>query len=126
MGMRGVRGAITVDRNDRQEIWDAACEMTERMLRDNGIATEEIGAVIFSMTEDLDAAFPTAGLRRLRGFDMVPLFDARQVAVAGSLAKCIRVLMLVDTEKKQKEIRHVYLRGAARLRPDLAEKSIAP
>lgn len=126
MGMRGVRGAITVDRNDRQEIWDAACEMAERMLRDNGITTEEIGAAIFSMTEDLDAAFPTAGLRRLRGFDTVPLFDARQVAVAGSLEKCIRVLMLVDTEKQQKDIRHVYLRGAAKLRPDLAEKSIAP
>ena len=57
---------------------------------------------------------------RVAGFDAVPLFDARQLAIEGSLPHCIRVLLLVDTEKGQKDIRHIYLGGAAKLRPDLA------
>lgn len=118
--MRGIRGAITVTRNEKEEIWQAAKEMMQEILSRNSLQPEDIGAVIFSMTEDLTAGFPTAGVRRIPGFDLVPLFDARQCAIEGSLPLCIRVLVLADTDRKQSEIRHVYLGGAARLRPDIA------
>jgi chorismate mutase len=117
--MRGIRGAITVERNDKEEIWQAAQELIAELLRTNDIAASDIGAAIFSVTEDLTAAFPTAGARRITGFDLVPLFDARQCAIEDSLPRCIRVLLLVNTERAQTDIHHVYLREAAHLRPDL-------
>ena len=120
MGMRGIRGAITVEHNDNEEIWQAAQSMMQALLTRNELQPEDIGAVIFSMTEDLTACFPTAGVRRLAGFDLVPLFDARQCAIEGSLEKCIRVLVLADTQKPQKEIHHIYMGRAAALRPDIA------
>ncbi len=120
MGMRGIRGATTVEHNEKEEIWRAAEEMMQKLLARNELATEDIGAVIFSMTEDLTAAFPTAGVRKLPGFDLVPLFDARQCAIEGSLEMCIRVLVLADTEKKQADIRHIYMGRAISLRPDIA------
>ncbi len=119
--MRGVRGAVTAEANTKEFIWKASRELVEEMLSRNGISTEDIGAAIFSSTEDLTAAFPTAGARMIPGFELVPLFDARQLAVEDSLPMCIRVLLLIDTEKSQGEIRHVYLGAAARLRPDLKE-----
>lgn len=91
------------------------------MLEANEIATEDIGAAIFSATEDITAAFPAKGARALPGFDMVPLFDARQMDVEGALTMCIRVLLLVDTDKKQKEIKHIYRGRAQNLRPDLVK-----
>ena len=117
--MRGIRGAITVERNDQEEIWQAAQELITELMRTNAIAPEDIGAAIFSVTEDLTAAFPTAGVRRIAGFALVPLFDARQCAIDDSLPRCIRVLLLVNTDAAQDSIHHVYLRAAANLRPDL-------
>lgn len=121
--MRGVRGATTVENDRKEEIWSAAAELVSAMLDANGIASEDIGAAIFSATEDLMSAFPSAGVRaRVPGFDAVPLFDARQLAIEGSLPRCLRVLLLVDTEKRQQEIKHIYLREARKLRPDLEGK----
>ena len=117
--MRGIRGAITVERNDQEEIWQAAQELITELMRTNAIAPEDIGAAIFSVTEDLTAAFPTAGVRRIAGFDLVPLFDARQCAIENSLPRCIRVLLLVNIDVPQKDIHHICLRAAANLRPDL-------
>ena len=117
--MRGIRGANTVGRNKKEEIWQAAQELITAILHANAITPADIGAAIFSATEDLTAAFPTAGARRIEGFDLVPLFDARQCAIEGSLPRCIRVLLLVDTDTPQISIHHVYLREASKLRPDL-------
>ena len=116
--MRGIRGATTARRNEKEEIWQAAQELITHLLRANAITAADIGAAIFSATEDLTAAFPTAGVRRIAGFDLVPLFDARQCAIEDSLSRCIRVLLLVNTDMAQADIHHVYLREAARLRPD--------
>ena len=99
--MRGIRGAITVGRNEKEEIWQAAQELVTEILRTNNITPADIGAAIFSVTEDLTAAFPTAGVRRIRGFDLVPLF------------------LLVNTDLPQSDIHHIYLRAAPELRPDL-------
>ncbi len=126
IAVRGIRGAITVQEDTREAIWNAARAMMEAVLERNALAPAAIGAVIFSMTEDLSAAFPTAGVRQIEGFDLVPLFDARQCAVEGSLEKCIRVLVLADTDKAQAEIRHVYMGKAKELRPDIAPPKIIP
>ena len=117
--MRGIRGAITVGRNDKEEIWQAAQELMTEILRTNEVSPADIGAAIFSVTEDLTAAFPTTAVRHIAGFDLVPLFDARQCAIDDSLPHCIRVLLLVNTDAAQKDSHHVYLRAAAKLRPDL-------
>ncbi len=117
--MRGVRGATTVEENTKEAVWQAAKELVTAILERNGFQPEDIGAAIFSATEDITAAFPTTGMRQLPGMEAVPLFDARQMDVEGSLSMCIRVLLLTDTEKSQKEIVHVYLHGAKALRPDL-------
>lgn len=117
--MRGIRGAITVESDEEESIWQAGETLIAEITQRNQLQPEDIGAIIFSMTDDLQAAFPTTGVRRLPGFDYVPLFDARQCAIKGSLTKCIRALVLADTTIPQREIRHVYMKGAAKLRPDL-------
>jgi chorismate mutase len=117
--MRGIRGAITVEENSQAKIYLAVRLMVVEMTRMNHITPADIGAAIFSATEDLTAAFPAAGARAVPGFENVPLFDTRQMAVEGGLPKCIRALFLVDKDVPQTDIHHVYLGGAIHLRPDL-------
>ena len=117
--LRGIRGAITVKENSKEEIWNAAQLLITKILSTNDISLENIGAIIFSSTKDLTAAFPTAGVRQLPGFNFVPFFDAQETFVEGSLPLCIRVLILADIEKNISEINHVYLGKAQNLRPDL-------
>ena len=119
MALRGIRGAITVDENSREKIWLAGQRLVTEILSLNKLRAEDLGAIIFSTTEDLTAAFPSSGVRQLSAFQMVPLFDTREPAVENSLPLCVRVLILVDIDKKQNEVHHVYLEGAKNLRPDL-------
>jgi len=119
MAMRGIRGAITVDENSREQIELAARQLVTKILSMNELRAESIGAIIFSTTEDLTAAFPSSAIRQRPAFRLVPLFDTREPAVENSLPLCIRVLILADTDKAQNKIHHVYLGGAKNLRPDL-------
>lgn len=119
--MKGIRGAITIEENTKEAIFVAVQELVTSMCKNNALKTEDIGAAIFTATDDITAAFPAAGARRIPGFDMVPLFDARQMDVDGALPMCIRVLLLADTEKRQSEINHIYLGKAKTLRPDITE-----
>ena len=123
MAMRGIRGAITVDEDSKEKIWQAAQHLVTKILSINKFHAEDIGAIIFSTTEDLTSAFPTSSIRQLQPFKMIPLFDTREPAVENSLPLCIRVLILINTDKKQSEIQPVYLGGAAVLRPDLKNNS---
>ena len=119
MALRGIRGAITVDENSREKIWQAALQLVTEILSKNEVRPEDIGAIIFSTTEDLTDGFPTFGVRQFPALRLVPLFDTREPAIENSLPMCIRVLILADTDKKQNEVRHVYLEGAKNLRLDL-------
>lgn len=119
--MRGIRGAVTVEQNDKEEIIKAVQEMLGQILTDNGISTEDIGAALFSATDDITAAFPAFAARQMPGWDLVPLFDAQQLYIDNSIKKCIRVLLLVNTDKPQQDIHHVYLGRAAALRPDITK-----
>ncbi len=117
--MQGIRGAVTVENDSKEEIINAVSEMLNKILEKNGISTEDIGAAIFSATKDITSAFPAFAARSLPGWDLVPLFDAQQLYIENSIKKCIRVLLLVNTEKTQREIQHIYLGKASVLRPDL-------
>lgn len=119
MSLRGIRGAVTVDENSKEKIWQAARQLVTEILLQNELQAENIGAIIFSMTEDLTAAFPSSAVRQLPELRLIPLFDAREPAVEDSLPLCIRVLILAETNLEQNKIRHVYLGGAKNLRPDL-------
>ncbi len=119
MSLRGIRGAVTVDENSKEKIWSAARELVTKILSQNELRADNIGAIIFSTTEDLTAAFPSSAIRQLPTLRLVPLFDTREPAVENSLPLCIRVLILADTELEQDKVHHVYLGGAKNLRPDL-------
>ena len=119
MAMRGIRGAVTVKENSKEQIWQAARLLVTEILSRNELHAENLGAIIFSMTEDLTEAFPSSAVRQLPAFRLVPLFDTREPAIENSLPLCIRVLILADTDKAQNKIHHVYLGGAKNLRPDL-------
>ena len=118
--IRGIRGATCVSANDAAEILEATTELLQEIKQKNSLARDDIAAVIFSMTEDLDAVFPAEAARRL-GWSYVPLFCTREINVPGALPRCVRVLMLVNTAKTQREIRHIYLKEAAALRTDLQD-----
>lgn len=118
--LRGIRGATTVEKNDTQKIYDAVVELLTRLNEVNELDPENIGAVIFSSTPDLTAAFPAAAARKM-GWCDVPLFGTQEIDQPEGVPNCIRVLILFNTEKKQKEIQHVYLKEAKRLRRDLPQ-----
>jgi len=119
--LQGIRGAITVNKNEKTEIFSAVQRLLQAMVKENEIELDDIGAALFSATDDITAAFPAAAARQI-GWAYVPLFDARQMDVDNSLEKCIRVLLLVNTDKKQAQIQHIYLEKAVCLRPDLTDK----
>ena len=120
MFCRGVRGATTVESNTREEILRATHQLLALMIRQNGIEPCMIGSALFSTTVDLDAEFPALAARQLGWLD-VPLMCGHEMAVPGSLQRCIRVLLHWNTEKTAAEIKHVYIRGATALRPDLTK-----
>ena len=120
MACRGIRGATTVEIDSAPAILEATRQLLTGMVEANQIDSEDVASAIFTMTPDLTAAFPARAAREL-GWQHVPLLDAQEVPVPGSLPRCVRVLILWNTDRSQQEIRHVYLRGAASLRPDLQQ-----
>jgi chorismate mutase len=117
--LRGIRGATTVERDSAQDIAGATRELLLAIVERNRIDTADIAAATFSLTTDLCAAFPAAAARGL-GWTLVPMLCHHEVPVPGSLPRCIRVLVLWNTDLPQTDIRHVYLREAKQLRPDLS------
>ncbi|MBV9712764.1 MAG: chorismate mutase [Ktedonobacteraceae bacterium] len=116
MYCRGIRGATTVERNEREEILTATTELLQLLVLHNDLQTDDITSAIFTLTEDLDAEFPALAARAL-GWTETALMCAREIPVPGSLSKCIRVLLHVNTERSAAEMQHIYIRGAVNLRP---------
>jgi chorismate mutase len=116
MYCRGIRGATTVEKNDREEILTATKELLALLIEKNDLHKEDVASAIFSMTDDLDADFPALAARDL-GWTEVALICMREIPVPSSLRKCIRILLHVNTERSASEIQHVYIRGAVKLRP---------
>ena len=116
---RGIRGAITVERNQSEDILEATRELLSRIVSENSIDTEDIASAFFTVTHDLNAEFPATAAREFLGWNHVPMLCGNEIDVPGRLGKCIRVMVLINTEKSQKELHHIYLKGATVLRKDL-------
>jgi chorismate mutase len=119
MAVRGIRGAISVEADEPEQIRDATRELIEEVLRRNKIEDfDDVISAVFTTTGDLVSAFP-AEAARLIGMTTVPLLCAQEIPVTGSMPRCIRLLLHVNSDRRPAEIEHVYLREAARLRPDM-------
>jgi chorismate mutase len=116
MATRGIRGATTVERTDREQILAATRELLEVLVRLNGLRPDDVGYVWFTVTPDLDAEFPAFAAREI-GWTEVPLMCGREIPVPGAIAGCIRVLIDWNTAKTQREVRHAFLHRAKELRP---------
>lgn len=116
---RGIRGATTVKKNDPRDILEATRDLLGKIIEENRINTEDIAAAFFTVTKDLNAEFPASAAREFFGWTHVPMLCANEIDVPGRLGKCIRVMLLVNTDKGQKDLKHIYLRDATVLRKDL-------
>ncbi len=116
--MRGIRGATQIEANTVPAMEEAVGELCRALVDANGITPDEIVWAIFTVTHDVDADFPARAAREHGGWGMVPMICSREIPVPGSLPRTIRVLIHVDTGRPR-DARHVYLRGAKVLRPDL-------
>ncbi len=121
--MRGVRGAICASANSREAIFDATRKLLLHMFAKNDIEIEDIGAIFITATKDLNADYPAYVLREM-GLRMVPLMCATEIDVPGALQRVIRILIMVNTDRSQEQIKHLYVGDAARLRPDLPGESL--
>jgi chorismate mutase len=118
--VRGLRGAITVERDDPEVIVAATERLLVAMLERNGVESGELISVIFTATPDLVSEFPAAAARRL-GLAEIPLLCAREIDVPHATPRCIRILAHLYTRRTALELEHVYLDGARNLRTDLVE-----
>lgn len=113
-----IRGATTCSADSPDEICRATEELLTEMMERNGAGPEDLVSVIFTSTSDLVSDFPAAAARKI-GLSEVPLLCAAEIAVPGSLERCIRVMIHLTSTRRRDELRHVYLREARSLRSDL-------
>jgi chorismate mutase len=120
VAVRAVRGAIQVDANERGAILAGTTELVTEVMSRNELSTDDVISVIFSATADLDAEFPALAARKL-GFGDVPLLCCREIPVPGAMPLVVRLMMHVESDLPRGQVHHVYLRGAAALRLDIAQ-----
>ena len=112
----GIRGATTADENSKESIYSATTDLLKRIVEANDIHVDDVAACFFTTTEDLNADFPALAARREMGWDFVALLCGHEMNVPGGQERCIRVMILVNTDKQPHELKRIYLREAANLR----------
>lgn len=120
MKVRGIRGATTVEQNSAEDMLHETEALLKEIVSLNEIEPDDIASVFITVSPDLNATFPARAIRGMPGWQFVPLMCAQEIPVPQSLTCCIRLMILVNTDKRADEIRHVYLKEAVRLRPDLS------
>jgi chorismate mutase len=120
MSIRGIRGAIQLDTDERAHLIKSTAELLTKILHDNNIDESKLISILFTATPDVTSEFPALAAREL-GLGDVPLMCFVEMDVAGAMPRVIRVLVNVESDKPRSEIQHVYLRGATGLRLDLAQ-----
>jgi chorismate mutase len=120
MPVRAIRGAVQVEANQREAIIEATAELVAEVMSRNELVTDDVISVLFTATQDLTAEFPALAARKT-GFHDVPLLCATEIDMPSAMPRVVRLLMHVETQRARSEIRHVYLRGAAALRLDIAQ-----
>ena len=120
MAVRAIRGAVQVDVNESAAILEGTSELVTEVMRRNQLSTADVISVVFTATPDLNAEFPALAARKL-GFQDVPLLCCTEINVPGAMPRVVRLLMHVETAAPRSGVQHVYLRGAAALRMDIAQ-----
>jgi chorismate mutase len=118
--VRAIRGAVQVEADDRDSILEATAELVTALMNRNDLTPDDVISVFFTVTPDLTAEFPALAARKI-GFHAVPLMCATEIPVPGAMPRVVRLMAHVDTDRPRSEIQHVYLRGAAALRLDIAQ-----
>jgi chorismate mutase len=118
--VRAIRGAIQLDGVDREDILEGTAELVNAVMSRNDLTPDDVISVLFTVTPDLTAEFPALAARKT-GFHAVPLMCATEIPVPGAMPRVVRLMAHVDTDRPRSEIQHVYLRGAAALRLDIAQ-----
>lgn len=113
--VRGIRGATTATDNTKESILEATAELLASLVEANDVRLNDVAAVYFTTTDDLNAEYPAQAARHL-GWEHIALLGGREAEVPNATPRCIRVLLLVNTDKAPDELRFMYLRGAANLR----------
>ncbi len=121
MPVRGIRGAISVENNSREAIRQATGELIRVIIAKNAINIEDIASAFFTVTNDLNAEFPARIAREELGWENVPMECLWEMDVPDSIKGIIRIMIHLNTSKTQAEIKHIYLKEAIKLRPDLAK-----
>ncbi|MBA4866825.1 chorismate mutase [Streptomyces sp. PSKA54] len=119
MTVRAVRGAVQLERDDRGHLVDSTKSLLKEMLDANELEQQDLISVIFTATPDLRSEFPAVAAREL-GLTDTPLMCAQELGIPGALPRVIRILVHAETDRRKRDVRHVYLGGAAALRTDLA------
>lgn len=118
---RAIRGAITVDKNDKESVKSATVELINAMINENDVQLDDIAFAIFTVTSDINADFPAKFARLECNFENIPMMCYREMEVEGAIEMCLRILLTINTTKSQKDIKHQYLKGATKLRPDIVK-----
>ena len=118
--VRAIRGATQLDVDDRDHLLASVDELIRAILEQNALRTDDLISMIFTATPDLHSEFPALAARQL-GIGDVPLLCSQELDVAGAMPRVIRVMVHAESARTKAEVRHVYLRGAAALRRDLAQ-----
>jgi chorismate mutase len=120
MTVRAVRGAVQIDADEREAILEGTAELVTEVMTRNELTTDDVISVLFTATPDLTAEFPALAARKI-GFHDVPLICATEIDRPGAMPRVIRLMAHVETDRPRSTIQHVYLRGAAALRLDIAQ-----
>jgi chorismate mutase len=120
MTVRAIRGAVQVDADDRDAILEATAELVTAVLSRNDLTPDDVISVLFTVTPDLTAEFPALAARKI-GFHAVPLMCSTEIPVKGAMSRVVRLMAHVETDLARERVQHVYLRGAAALRQDIAQ-----
>jgi chorismate mutase len=118
--VRAVRGAIQLERDEREHLLSSVGELVRAVFDANGFSLEDLISVIFTATPDLHSEFPALAAREL-GLGDVPLICTQELDIAGAMPRVVRLMAHVETDRPRSAIQHVYLRGAAALRLDIAQ-----
>jgi len=118
--VRALRGATTVDVDTTEQICERTQALVNAMLDRNGVDKDDLISILFTATDDIHAMFPATAARDI-GLGDVPLICARELDIVGGTARCIRVMMHLNTTRSRAELHHIYLEGARGLRDDLPE-----
>lgn len=119
MRVLAIRGATTVNVNCREEILSETKILVEKIIEDNKLNIDDIISIIFTMTKDLDAVYPAVAVRDLLNINDTPLLNFEEKYIEGSLEKCIRVMINVNSNESKNKVKHIYLNEAKKLRPDI-------